>query len=107
MHSDDAVRDLLAYLDASPTPYHAVAETAGRLEAAGYARFREEDDWALTPGTRGYVIRHEGSIIAFALGDQAPAETGMRAIGAHTDSPNLRIAPAASRDAHGMRQLLV
>ena len=107
MHSDDAVRDLLAYLDASPTPYHAVAETARRLEAAGYARFREEDDWALTPGTRGYVIRHEGSIIAFALGDQAPAETGMRAIGAHTDSPNLRIAPAATRDAHGMRQLLV
>ncbi len=107
MHSDDAVRDLLAYLDASPTPYHAVAETARRLDAAGYTRFREEDTWELAPGTRGYVIRHEGSIIAFALGQDAPSETGMRVIGAHTDSPNVRVTPAPARDAQGVRQLMM
>lgn len=107
MQSDDSVRDLLAFLDAAPTPYHAVAETARRLDAAGYQRFREEDAWTLAPGDRGYVIRHEGSIVAFALGTEPPAEAGMRLIGAHTDSPNLHVTPAATRTAQGVRQLLV
>ncbi|MDF1699708.1 MAG: M18 family aminopeptidase [Planctomycetota bacterium] len=107
MQADAHVRDLLAFLDAAPTPYHAVAETARRLEAAGHTRFREEDAWALEPGTRGYVERHEGSIIAFIVGSVPPAEGGMRVIGAHTDSPNLRITPAATRDAQGTRQLLI
>ena len=107
MHDADLVPDLLAYLDAAPTPYHAVAETARRLEQAGFTRFREEDAWSLEPGTGGYVVRHEGSLIAFRMGAAAPAEAGMRVIGAHTDSPNLRITPAATRAMQGTRQLLI
>ena len=49
--------DLLAYLNASPTPYHAVAETARRLDAAGYVRLDEADAWQAEPGLRGYVTR--------------------------------------------------
>ncbi len=87
---DALVSDLLAYIDASPTPYHAVAETARRLDAAGWTRLLEGDPWALEAGCRGYVVRG-GSIIAFACGTDAPSEAGFRAVGAHTDSPNLRI----------------
>jgi aspartyl aminopeptidase len=107
MATDDPVRDLLAYVDASPTPWHAVAETTRRLERAGYERFDEGEAWALGPGTRGYVVRAEGSLLAFALGRAAPAERGFRLIGAHTDSPNLRLRPLPRRTAWGLRQLTV
>ena len=103
----DPVRDLLAYIDASPTPYHAVAETARRLEAAGWTALDEGAVWDLQPGLRGYVVRAEGSLLAFELGAAPPVETGLRMIGAHTDSPNLRARPKAARDVHGMRQLTI
>lgn len=103
----DAVQDLLAYIDASPTPYHAVTETSRRLEAAGWARFDEAAAWDVAPGTRGYVVRAEGSIIAFEAGATPAADAGLRLIGAHTDSPNLRLKPKPERTLHGVRQLTI
>jgi aspartyl aminopeptidase len=103
----DLIADLLAYIDRSPTPYHAVAETQRRLGAEGYEPFDETELWDLTPGSRGYVIRNEGSIVAFEVGSVSPAQGGFRILGAHTDSPNLRLKPNAVLDAHGYRQLAV
>ncbi|MEM9176830.1 MAG: M18 family aminopeptidase [Myxococcota bacterium] len=103
----DPVQDLLSFIDRSPTPYHAVAESAARLEAAGYARLEEGDAWSLDAGDRCYVVRAGGSIAAFEVGRAAPAEAGFRVVGAHTDSPNLRIKPEADVRAHGYRQLAV
>lgn len=85
--------DLLAYLDASPTPYHAVAESAARLRAAGYTALLERDSWVLSPGGKHYVVRNGSSIAAFQVGSRPPAESGFRLVGAHTDSPNLRLKP--------------
>jgi aspartyl aminopeptidase len=103
----EPVSDLLAYLDASPTPYHAVAETAARLEAAGYRRLFESDVWELGAGDRSYVVRGDGSLIAFEIGSDDPARAGLRIVGAHTDSPNLRVRPLPDRVAQGLRQLSV
>jgi aspartyl aminopeptidase len=103
----DPVADLLAFLDRSPTPYHAVAESLRRLEAAGFQRVEEDAVWELSPGDRAAVVRGDGSLLAFELGSQPPAEAGFRAIGAHTDSPNLRLKPNADVVAHGARQLAV
>ncbi len=100
----DVVADLLAYIDRSPTPYHAVAETLRRLAAAGFQESRETDVWELSPGDRRYVVRNEGSLVAFQLGATSPAEAGFRIIGAHTDSPNLRLKPRPDGSAHGYRQ---
>lgn len=97
--------DLLAYIDASPTPYHAVAESIRRLEAAGWAPLLETDAWTLAPGDRRYVTRSGASLIAFQVGRDAPAGSGFRMIGAHTDSPNLKIKPRPSFAKHGYRQL--
>ena len=96
---DDRVADLLAFLDRSPTPYHAVAETMRRLSAAGFRPLREDEIWSLEPDARRYVVRAEGSIVAFQAGRESPAEAGFRILGAHTDSPNLRVKPRPERAA--------
>jgi aspartyl aminopeptidase len=97
--------DLLAYIDASPSPFHAVLETARRLEAAGYRRLDERDAWTLSPGDKIYVVRDGGTIAAIEVGSQPPEESGVRLIGAHTDSPTLRIKPQPEIVREGYRQL--
>lgn len=90
----DETADLLAFIEASPTPWHCVAETAARLGAAGYAEVAETAaTWPTEPGAKLYAIRGDGSIIAWRTGTAPPAEAGFRIIGAHTDSPNLRVKP--------------
>jgi aspartyl aminopeptidase len=103
----DPVADLLAYLDRSPTPYHAVAETRRRLAAAGFRECAETDVWELSPGDRRYAVRGEASLVAFQVGEEAPAEAGFRIVGAHTDSPNLRLRPQPDVLSQGYRQLAV
>lgn len=103
----DPVADLLAFLDRSPTPYHAVAESVQRLEALGFRSLSEGERWDLAPGDRASVVRGDGSLVAFEVGDQPPAEAGFRILAAHTDSPNLRIKPLPDVSAHGTRQLAV
>ena len=103
----DAARDLLAFIDASPTPYHAIAEVSRRLAAAGFRECREDELWALSPVDRRLVVRNGGSLVAFQVGSESPVEGGFRIVGAHSDSPNLRAKPLADVTAHGYRQLAV
>ena len=94
-------------MDAANTPYHAVSELARRLTAAGFRAFREQDAWQLEPGTRGFVVRAGGSIVAFEVGSKPPADAGFVLIGAHSDSPNLRLKPLPDLTSVGYRQLSV
>lgn len=103
----DAALDLLHFIDAAPTPYHAVAETAARLEAAGFRALCAEELWNLSPGDARFVVRSGSSLLAFVVGSEPPASAGFRWIGAHTDSPNLRLKPRPDVTAHGCRQLAV
>jgi aspartyl aminopeptidase len=101
----DRARDLCGYLQASPSPFHAVEETARRLESAGFSRLEERDDWALRPGDARYVTRAGASIIAFRVGSRSPVESGFSVVGAHTDSPNLRLKPQPASGKEGYAQL--
>ncbi len=103
----DAVADLLSFIDRSPTPYHAVAEVVRRLEAAGYREAHDIDAWELAAGERRYCLRGGGSLVALRMGAVSPVQGGFRVVGAHTDSPNLRLKPLADVDAHGYRQFAV
>ena len=58
---------LAAFLDASPTPFHAVSNLVSELEAAGYVALDEGAPWTLEPGGRYHVVRNQGSVIAFRL----------------------------------------
>lgn len=103
----DSVSDLLTFIDASPTPYHAVEQSCARLEAQGFSALAEADAWNLSQGGRYYVVRGQGSLIAFELGEASPAEAGFRMLGAHTDSPVLKLKPCADLVRQGYRQLAV
>lgn len=107
MNQDDFNTGLLAYLDASPTPFHAVANACSYLKSAGFTGLNEGAVWEVAPGGRYFVIRNDSSIVAFVAGTEPPAEAGVRLIGAHTDSPNLRLKPNPFKKAHGYLQFAV
>ncbi|NBM17788.1 M18 family aminopeptidase [Streptomyces sp. GC420] len=96
---------LFSFLAASPTPYHAVANAARRLEEAGFRQARETDAWDGGPGGK-YVLRG-GAIIAWYVPEGAAPETPFRIVGAHTDSPNLRVKPQPDMGSAGWRQIAV
>ncbi|MGW0204662.1 M18 family aminopeptidase [Streptomyces sp. NPDC003233] len=100
-HTDD----LMSFLAASPTPYHAVANTAERLEKAGFRQVAETDAWDSASGGR-FVLRG-GAIIAWYVPEGAEPHTPFHIVGAHTDSPNLRVKPRPDSGAHGWRQVAV
>ena len=41
LDTEKVIQELFAYIDASPTAFHAVAEAAARLEAAGYEKLEK------------------------------------------------------------------
>ena len=88
-------KKLLQYLNDSPTAYHAVENAAAHLRENGYQELKETEKWVLEQGGRYFVTKNGSCIIAFAIGDGSPAEKGFRIIGAHTDSPGLKIKPDA------------
>jgi aspartyl aminopeptidase len=100
------LRDFIDFIDASPTPYHAAREVGARLARAGFARLEEGASWELEPGARGYLLRG-GTLVAFVLGSAAPWESGFVVLGAHTDSPNLRLKPAPELAQAGYRQAAI
>ena len=100
-----AARELIDFIDASPSPWQAVASAELLLQAAGYIRLEEGERWQLAAGGCYYIVRGGASMIAFALGQQA--EAGYRIIGAHTDSPGLRLKPKASIACDGLMRLAV
>ena len=93
MQDSEYVEGLLEFIQASPTPFHAVEQMASRLDDSGFRCLQESEAWQLeTPG-KYYVTRNDSSIVAFTLNTR-PAERGFRMVGAHTDSPCLKVKPS-------------
>lgn len=102
---DDFNTGLLQFLQSSPTPFHATRNLANRLLAAGFEQLFEGESWQLQAGKRYLVTRNDSSIIAFVYGNSPLLETGIRMIGAHTDSPCLKVKPRAELNRRGYFQL--
>jgi aspartyl aminopeptidase len=96
---------LCKFLDASPTSFHATRELIRWFESKGYVRLWEKDHWELKKRGRYYIVRNDSSLAAFQIGDANPAEAGFRIVGAHTDSPCLKIKPNSDIRSHGYHQL--
>ena len=97
---DVGIEGLLAFIDACPTPFHVVDRAAAALTAAGFTPMDEAAEWPDASGRR-FVCR-DGSLVAWR---HHTCEAGFRIIGAHTDSPNLRITPQPDTGQAGYRQL--
>lgn len=92
MDKDAFVAGLMNFIDRSPTPFHATSNIARLLDESGFRRLDEQASWEVGDGQRVYTIRNGGSIVAVRTGVDRQGR-GLRMIGAHTDSPCLRVKP--------------
>jgi aspartyl aminopeptidase len=96
------IQDLLDFIDASPSPWHAVATSVERLIRSGFKALNESEAWQLETGGRYFVTRGGSSIIAFTIGQNSLPSSGFNMVGAHTDSPGLRLKPHAAYSSDGL-----
>ncbi len=97
-NSSASALGLCDFIDASPSPFHVCATVAARLTAAGYTELSEAKHWPDQPG-RYFTVR-AGSLVAWnSEGPNGP----FRIVGAHTDSPNLRVKQHPDRLVAGWR----
>ncbi|KAF1787637.1 Peptidase M18, domain 2 [Phytophthora cactorum] len=97
----------LQFINKSPSPFHAVYETVQTLTAAGFKQLKEEDSWkdAVQPNGKYYVTRNQSAIVAFAVGGKYQRGNGFHVIGAHTDSPCLKVKPVSNIESQGWLQV--
>ena len=98
-------KGLTKFLDSSPTPFHAVSEMSHLLRESGFSELSESDNWALTAGGKHFVTRNGSSIIAFIVGSECLNKSGIKIVGAHTDSPCLMVKPQPEINKQGFIQL--
>ena len=98
MNKQDFNEGLLGFLDASPTPFHATSNMSMMLQNAGFIQLDETKKWELEQGQKYFVTRNDSSVIAFTY----PKSKNYTMVGAHTDSPNLKLKPNPVIKEHGV-----
>ena len=92
-------RELLDFIDASPTAWHAAANVAAELERAGYTRLYEEQEWELRAPGKYYVVRNGSAVIALNLPERPD---GFLMMAAHDDSPSFRVKASGEEKTLGL-----
>ncbi len=100
--SREHVDDLIAFVEASPSSYHAAAEVARRLDADGFVAHDEAALWTADPG--GHYVVRDGAVVAWWLPEGLGDAPGFRIVGAHTDSPGFKLKPSPTTGAVGWQQ---
>ncbi|WP_460476819.1 M18 family aminopeptidase [Brachybacterium huguangmaarense] len=98
------VEDLGDFVTASPSSFHAAEEAARRFEEAGFVRLAERDAWEEADVRGDRVVVRDGSVIAWSMGPDAGPATQWRIVGAHTDSPALKLKPRPHLVSEGFGQ---
>ena len=103
--SSDLNKDLIAFLKGSVSKYHAVSQIVNILSNKGFSLLREDQEWNLKRGGKYFVVRNNSSVIGFINGERSLQDTGVKIIGAHTDSPSLTLKPNPITYSSGYSQL--
>jgi len=99
------IQGLLSFINRSPTPFHAVDEMKHLLIQEGFSELKETNSWKLIPNEKYFITRNDSSLIAFIVGMKSKNSSGFKIIGAHTDSPNLKLKPNPTYEKSGYLQL--
>uniref|UniRef100_A0A0W0FCJ6 aspartyl aminopeptidase n=1 Tax=Moniliophthora roreri TaxID=221103 RepID=A0A0W0FCJ6_MONRR len=104
-----AATRLINFVNASPTPFHAVHNASQLLDKAGFRKLKESDSWdkELESGGKYYFTRNQSCLIAFTLPHQWKIGTGLSIVATHVDSPNLRVRPISKREKVGYLQVSI
>ena len=84
---------LIDFLKYSSSPFHVVDNTAKILENNGFNRLNIKNKWELKENSKYYVTKNDSAIIAFTTGKKSELSEGLKIVGAHTDSPSIKIKP--------------
>ncbi|ORZ13057.1 peptidase M18 [Absidia repens] len=98
-------RSFIDFINASPSPFHVVHESAQRLEAAGFHKLNERSNWELKRKGKYYFTRNGSSVVAFVVGGQYKTGNGFTLVGAHTDSPCLKVKPISKKEKAGFLEV--
>jgi aspartyl aminopeptidase len=101
------VEGFLNFVNASCSPFHAVQSAKEVLRSHGFSQLHERDSWHLKPNEKYFFTRNNSTIFAFAVGGQYKPGNGANIIGAHTDSPNLKVKPVSTRESKGYLSVAV
>ncbi|KAJ3075629.1 hypothetical protein HDU98_003925 [Podochytrium sp. JEL0797] len=96
-----AASDFVQFVRASPSPFHAVAEARKRLVGAGFKGISEKDAFDIKKGGKYFFTRNQSSLVAFVVGGEYKSGNGFSIIGAHTDSPCLKVKPISKKETAG------
>ncbi|WP_417911252.1 M18 family aminopeptidase [Candidatus Electronema sp. PJ] len=101
---DTCLADLISFLHSSPTAFHAAANAAALLTKQGFVQLHEQENWPDLPAGKYFVLRNDSSLIGFTW-QGGQTKSGFRMIGAHTDSPGLKVKPNPLRKEQNCLQL--
>ena len=82
-------KELLDFIQNSPSVYHMIAGQKQRLLAAGYTQLLESEAWELRPGGKYFITRNGSAIAAFRV-PEGPFR-GFMIMASHSDSPALKV----------------
>lgn len=101
-----AAEEMVAFIDEAWTPYHAVESSVKRLKAAGFKQLSERVPWGpLEPNGKYFFTRNASTLVAFAVGGKYAPGNGFGVVGAHTDSPCLKLKPVSKAGKGGYLQV--
>ncbi len=98
----DYSKNLISFVNKSTTAFHAVEELKNELNNLNYEQLNETESWKLKPNSKYFVIREDASIIIFTSPKKVSNKTSFKFIGAHTDSPCLKVKsnPTSSKEGY-------
>ncbi len=99
MNSKEFARNLIGFIEKSPTAFHSVETSEELLKLNGFKKLDSREEWKLEQDGKYYTTKNSSAIVAFTINTNNLKEDGFRIIGSHSDSPSFRVKPNPEMEA--------